>query len=121
MQTDMRRCLIEPHRRYATVLRVELCPGMRKDDEPLDPERWTSKQARQLGPQAIAHREDVALDLRRGIADVSRVRRAGSAKPGPPPATVRLAHDPPSHGFGFEQEDAVWSDHQVIDVAGAAR
>src|ERR1041384_7238134 len=94
---------------------------MWKDDQPLDPEWRTSKHARQLRPQAIANRENVALDLGSRIADVGRVRCPGPAKPGPAPAPVWLAHNPPGHRFGFDQEDAARANHQVIDVTGAAR
>src|SRR5260221_2763150 len=121
MLTDPRHRVIESDGGYSAVVGRELRPGMGENNESFDPEWRPAKQVRDSLAEAIAHREDVALDLCGRITDVGVVPSAGSPNFGPVPGAVRRTFDLPGHGLGLEQEHTRRANHQMVDVTGAAR
>src|SRR2546421_12968494 len=73
---------------------------------------------RQALAQALPHGEDVALDLRGGIADERTVCRPTAAHARAAPGPVRLADDLTRHRLRFDQKETGWADHQMVDIAG---
>src|SRR5207302_5983985 len=119
--TNARYHLFEQNCRNPTVFCLKLGARVRKDHETFDPERGIAKQVRQPVSKTLARGEDVAAHLSGGVTDERGVLRTRAPDARATPRSVGLAHDPPSHGLGFQHEKSARSYHQMIDIAGTAR